>query len=460
MHNGNFRPECPVCAEPYTAEEPHEPRLLMCGHSLCHSCAAIIAHRTLRSGDAPILVCPMCRTQSPIPASVPDGEDPIPPKNFSMIELLAALRSMPPPRESPVQEEEEEKEEEDYVSDDDDEEEEEEAKADGVIHVSKSFDIDDVDPVFLAPNEYPAYPVKPAVPEAPPAVSPSAPEYEEAIEVPIGGLKRDYITIENVVNSFALVSFVVQPQNVWSYVEKWFRESMFTPKAAFKEAQFHGLKPILVPMWKFSVCMDAVVVGTNRESGGIESRFQRTFRVEDRQFVVCADEDLNMRICVKEHFKTAWNKSLLMCYDPHEAKREKPKPDLFARFLNFFSPKEEPKKLFIPPQTEIRTYIPAEAFWLRISQSVAASLQKQCERESSKIGSIVSKRINVGEGRYRAELFYVPVYGGCYTYKGEDYTFAVNGETGVCGGRLPEVSFVSGMRKMVDFFMPKEEDDI
>ena len=87
--------ECLVCEEVFSLEGDNVPRLLHCGHTLCHSC---LSRLPLTGSD---LLCPFDRLATPVGASGVSGLK----KNFALIELLERLDDERRTESDPRQEE-------------------------------------------------------------------------------------------------------------------------------------------------------------------------------------------------------------------------------------------------------------------------------------------------------------------------------------------------------------------
>lgn len=83
--------QCPICFERYTEDEPHDPRVLPCGHSICLACARSIQSAAAAAHNAP--TCPLCRARLALPLI---GVEALP-RNFLAIDLLT---SRPDPESS------------------------------------------------------------------------------------------------------------------------------------------------------------------------------------------------------------------------------------------------------------------------------------------------------------------------------------------------------------------------
>ncbi|CAG0903575.1 unnamed protein product [Darwinula stevensoni] len=70
--------ECKICEEGFRAEGDRVPRLLPCGHTLCHSCLGMLA----RGGTS--VLCPFDRSAATMG---PDGVNGLK-KNFALLELI------------------------------------------------------------------------------------------------------------------------------------------------------------------------------------------------------------------------------------------------------------------------------------------------------------------------------------------------------------------------------------
>lgn len=71
----------------------------------------------------------------------------------------------------------------------------------------------------------------------------------------------------------------------------------------------------------------------------------------------------------------------------------------------------------------------------RISESATDLLQETFEANYTIVGSSDNKTLNINDGRIKYALY--PVWMLTTTYKGEKYTFAMNGQTGKFVGNLP-----------------------